>query len=211
MLEWLFGKSTKKLEEETKRSFSSVKSDISGVLKWLKHLDNKDKQLFDVVNELKQEMSSINDELTGLREAIDLAVGGEKNKPLFKKMGVYGKQTAVCDVQEGVQTAVQTGNFYDILRGLTSNERLLVFTLLNAGEGMKMSYEDLALVLGKERATVRGQINSIKQKNEGLIEEIIEKNGKKRVFVRPNMREKLSKYAKVRVRKKVKSNENYAE
>ena len=32
MFGWLFGKSTKKLEEETKRSFSSVKDDISGVI-----------------------------------------------------------------------------------------------------------------------------------------------------------------------------------
>jgi len=47
----------------------------------------------------------------------------------------------------------------------------------------------------------RGQINSIKQKSEGLIEEIVEKNGKKRVYVPEKVREKLLKYAKVRVRK----------
>ena len=65
---------------------------------------------------------------------------------------------------------------------------------------MKLSYEDLALLLGKERSTVRGQINSVKQKSPGIIEEITEKNGKKRVFVPEEIKEKLRKYAKVRVK-----------
>ena len=59
----------------------------------------------------------------------------------------------------------------------------------------------MALLLGKERSTIRGQINSIKQKSEGLIEEITEKNGKKRVFVPSEIKEKLAKYAKVRVKR----------
>jgi len=74
----------------------------------------------------------------------------------------------------------------------------LVFTLMNSD--MKLSYEDLALLLGKERSTIRGQINSIKQKSPGIIEEITEKSGKKRVFVPEEIREKLKKYAKVRVK-----------
>jgi chromosome segregation and condensation protein ScpB len=67
---------------------------------------------------------------------------------------------------------------------------------------MKLSYEDLALLLGKEKSTIRGQVNAIKQKKEGLIEEISEKNGKKRVYVPEEIKEKLAKYAKVRVGKK---------
>ena len=64
-------------------------------------------------------------------------------------------------------------------------------------------------MLGKERSTIRGQINSIKQKSENLIEEVIEKNGKKRVFIPEEMREKLLKKSKVRVKigKKGKKNE----
>jgi uncharacterized protein YoxC len=207
MFGWLFGHKEKRVEQETKKSFNAVKQDISGLIRWVKHLDNKDKQLFDVVNELKDEISSIRDEISGLREGIDLAVESQKGKQLFEKKAVFEKQTAVEGVQNDVQTPVQTGNFYEILRSLTNNERLLVFTLLNAGEGMKLSYEDLALLLGKEKATIRGQVNAIKQKSE-LIEEIVEKNGKKRVFVRPEIREKLAKYAKVRVGKKKKEAEN---
>jgi hypothetical protein len=55
-------------------------------------------------------------------------------------------------------------------------------------------------MLGKSRATIRGQVNAIKQKSEGLIEEIIEKNGKKRVFVPDEVKERMLKSVKVRVR-----------
>ena len=211
MFEWLFGSKHKKLEDKTHEGFNSVKNDMDAVGKWIKHLDMKDKQLFDLLNELKRDLSSVKDEVESLREGVDMAVEGEKDKQLFKKMAVFDKQTAVVGVEEVVQTAVQTGNFYDILKGLSGNERLVVFTLMNSD--MKLSYEDLALLLGKERSTVRGQINSIKQKSEGLIMEISEKNGKKRVYVPDEIREKLSKYAKVRVNngKKVRVNKKTKE
>jgi len=198
MLGWLLGKGGKQLEEETKKGFSAVKDDIDKVGKWIQHLHGQDKQLFDVVSELKSELSSVKTDIGELREAINLAREAERDKRVFKKLPVLHKQTADCVVQEAVQTPVQTGNIYDILKGLTSNERLLILTLMNQQE-MKLSYEDLAMLLGKERSTIRGQINAIKQKSEGLIEELIEKNGKKRVYVPQEIREKLSKYAKVRV------------
>ncbi|MEK6894083.1 MAG: hypothetical protein AABX10_01325, partial [Nanoarchaeota archaeon] len=100
--------------------------------------------------------------------------------------------------QEPVQTAVQTGNFHDILNGLSSNERMIVFTMMNTE--LKLSYEDIARLLGKERATIRGQINAIKQKSEGLIQELTEPNGKKRLYVNEEVRNKIEKYAKVRVK-----------
>lgn len=205
MFGWIFGKSNKKLAEETKKSFSLVKEDIEKVGKWIKHLDQTDKQLFDVLSEIKSELSTIRTEIDSMREGIDLVGMNDENKQLLKNSAVLGKQTAVEPVQEDVQTAVQTGNFADFLRSLSSNERLLIFTLLQSE--MKLSYEDLALLVGKERSTVRGQINAIKQKSEGLIEEFIEKNGKKRVFIPAEMKEKLSKYAKVRVRGKKKQEE----
>ena len=199
MLEWLFGKKEKKREEETKKSFSAVKKDMDEIAKWIKYLDSRDKQLFDELNVLKQDLSTVMEDLAGLREGIEIVNDGEENKQAFEKTAVRGKQTADLDVENDVQTAVQTGNFYEILKGLSGNERLLVMTLANSD--MKLSYEDLALLLGKERSTIRGQINSIKQKSEGLIEEITEKNGKKRVFVPSEIKEKLAKYAKVRVKR----------
>ncbi len=190
----------RELEQKTEKSFSAVKNDMDAVGKWVKHLDSNDKQLFDIVFSLKQEIASLNEELAAMREGIDLAVEEQKNKQVFKKLPVLSKQTSVEDVQKTVQTAVQTDNIYDILKNLSGNERLVVFTLLNSE--MKLSYEDIALLLGKERSTIRGQINAIKQKTDGLIYELVESNGKKRVFIPDDTKAKMQKYAKVRMGKK---------
>ena len=201
---WLFGKKrVELLEEETKNSFQQVKNDIAGVGKWIKHLDSKDKQVFEILGEIKRELATINEEVEGVKEAVSLVNLSVENKQLFKKAGVLSKQTDVYSVQEPVQTAVQTGNFYDILQGLSSNERLIVLTLMNSD--LKLSYEDIARLLGKERSTIRGQINAIKRKSDSLIQEITEANGKKRVYVSEEIKEKLEKYAKVRVKKARKS------
>lgn len=199
MFDWFSGGRVKKLEDKTKEGFDSVKKDFERVGAWIKHLDQHDKQLFDLLNSLKTELSSIREEIDGLREGISLVEFGTENKQLFKKSENLRKQTAVVRVQEAVQTPVQTGNFYDILNNFSANERLVIFALANATDGMKLSYEDLARLLGKERSTIRGQINAIKQKSEGLILELTEPSGKKRVYVGEEVRNKLLKYAKVRV------------
>ena len=191
-------KKIKKLENETRNSFSEVRKDFEGVGKWVKHLNNNDKQLFDLISELKRELASIEDEFNGLKEAVSLMNLSQEHKQVFKKTAVLPEQEGVYAVVEPVQTPVQTGNFHDILKGLTSNERLIVFTMMNTD--LKLSYEDLARLLGKERATIRGQINSIKQKSDSLVQELTEPNGKKRVFVSEEVRNKLEKYAKVRVK-----------
>jgi biotin operon repressor len=75
-----------------------------------------------------------------------------------------------------------------------------VYILLNSD--LKLSYDDLAAMLGKSRATIRGQINSIKQKSEGVVEEVIEANGKKRVFVPESVKEIMLKSGRVRIKGK---------
>jgi biotin operon repressor len=201
---WPFGnkKEVKELQEKTEKSFELVKQDIESVGKWLKHLDSKDKQLFDSIFLIKEEISTIREELESLREGLTLKSQDDEVKQVFKKLPVLSKQTADEDVQEIVQTAVQTDNIYGILNKLSGNERVIVLALMNSD--MKLSYEDLALLLGKERSTIRGQINAIKQKSEGLIEELTEKNGKKRVYIPEEIKEKMQKYAKVRVGKEKK-------
>lgn len=197
MFGWLFKKKDSNLEEKTNRSFAGVKKDMEVVGKWIKHLTTKDKQLFDMLNEMKIEIASVKDELESLRSGIELLEENQKNKQLLEKEPVLDKQTPVLDVEEAVQTPVQTANLYDFLKNLSANERALILTLMNSE--LKLSYEDLAMILGKERSTIRGQINSIKQKSEGLVEEIVEKNGKKRVYIPEEIKEKMVKYAKVRL------------
>jgi len=50
--------------------------------------------------------------------------------------------------------------------------------------------------------------NGIKQKSERIIEEIIEKNGKKRIYIPENIKEKILKKTKVRVKGDKKEEEN---
>ena len=102
------------------------------------------------------------------------------------------KQSVVYSNQTAVETAVETPN----LNNFSITERAILWILLNSD--IKLSYEDLATMLGKEKSTIRGQINSIKSKSECL-EEQIEKNGKKRLFIREEIKEKMLKKSKVRV------------
>ena len=73
---------------------------------------------------------------------------------------MFDKQTGVYAVQTGVQTGVQTPN----LDQFSVTERAIIWILLNSD--MRLSYDDLAAILGKERSTVRGHLNRIKQKSE---------------------------------------------
>jgi len=166
MFNWFFGdkKRVERLEEEIKSSFVSVKKDFEGVGKWIKHLHGSHEEVSKGISALKGELSTIKFELDEIREALSLKDLEAENKQLSKKQTAVQKNEGVYGVQKAVQTPVQTANFYELLHGLSSNERLLVFTLLNSSEDMKLSYEDIARLLGKERSTIRGQINSIKQK-----------------------------------------------
>lgn len=191
-------KEVKRVEEDTKKSFESVKKDINSIGKWIKHLDSeKDFQKKDIF-EIKEVLSSVQNELEGLKNVVSIMNELKSNKVFTKSKQLFKEKTPVCAVQTGVQTGVQTPNF----DGFSITERAIFWILLNSD--MKLSYDDLAAILGKERSTIRGQINSIKQKS-SLIDEIIEKNGKKRVFIPENIKEKLLKKSKVRVKTNKKS------
>ena len=199
----LFGKKVKKEEFEQHKgavqtALNKVKQDFSNVTKWIKHLDKEGSLIKNEISDIYEEISSIKDELGEIKEM--LAFGG--NPGLFKqRQTAVGKQTAVYTVQNSVQTPVQTA----FLDNLSASERALILILLNSE--MKLSYEDLAAMMGKESATVRGQINSIKQKCSGLIEEQIEKNNKKRLYIPEKVRNTILKKVKVRAKKGRKNEE----
>jgi len=200
MFEWLFGrkKSVERLEEDTKKSFEAVKDDIGSLSKWIKHLNSQDDKADGKFSDINDRLSSIETEIEGIKNSMALIETGFSKRLFKQKQTAVLKQTAVQGVYEPVQTAVQTGG-RDLFQGLSSMERALVYILLNSD--MKLSYDDLAAMLGKSRATMRGQVNAIRQKTEGLIEEIIEKNGKKRVFIPEEIRNIMLKNSKVRVSK----------
>lgn len=207
MFEWLFGKKkeVEELKKETRDSFSHVKNDIENISKWVKHLNSQDSKQEFKFSDLDARLSSIENEMEGIKNSISL-MDIANFKQLFKTpRRVFAKQTAVQGVQSAVQTPVQTGEIVN-LSTFSLMERALIMVLLNSD--MKLSYDDLAAMTGKSRATIRGQVNSIKQKSDGLIEEIIESNGKKRVFIPENIKEKLLKNVKVRVSNSKKRQKN---
>jgi len=203
MFGWFSGKKeAKRVEEDTKRGFEAVRKDITAVTGWIKHLDSeRDLQKKDI-REVKEVLATVQEELDGIKNVLSI-MSELKNKQVFKtSKQVFNKQTGVYAVQTPVQTGVETPN----LSQFSVTERAILWILLNSD--MRLSYDDLAAMLGKERSTIRGQINRIKQKNESLVEEVIEKNGKKRVFIPEEIREKMMKKAKVSVRPDKKAQKN---
>jgi predicted transcriptional regulator len=195
MFRWLFGnKDLGRVEEDTKKGFESVKKDITAVTGWIKHLNSEMNIQKRDIDEIKEVLSSVQEDLDGMKNVLSI-MNELKPKQLFKTTKqMFSKQTAVYPVQTGVQTGVQTPK----LNQFSVTERAILFVLLNTD--MKLSYEDIAAMLGKEKSTIRGQINSIKQKSEDLIEETIESNGKKRVYIPEETKEKMLKNSKVRVK-----------
>jgi len=190
-------KEINKIKEEIKNSFEKVKEDFVKVGEWITHFDVNNKAIKKDIEEIKSKIQELEE---GIKELGGAFLIGGSGLFKHKQTAVY-KQTNAVDVQTAVQTAVQTG----ILDRLTPSERAILLALLYSD--MKLSYEDLSFMLGKDKSTIRGQINAIKRKSESLIQEITEENGKKRVFVPEEVAKILLKNVKVRVRKNKKEEE----
>ena len=198
-------KEIEEIKKEVRGSFEKVKDDINKIGEWVNHLNNQDNSLKSHLNNLNDELSTLKDEVEQLKEVISL-FGDGISKQLFKtNRKLINKQTSVQDNQTAVQTAVQTSEFNGI-SNLSVTERAILWVLIN--NDLKLSYEDIAAILGKTTSTIRGQINSIKQKSEGIIEEYVESNGKKRIYLPEEIKEKLLKNRKVRVKVDTKPKKN---
>lgn len=181
------------LKEDVRKSFHAVKTDINKAAEWISHLHTKNNHHETKFEVLDHRLSTIENDLAEIKNFVSF-FSTRVNSRVFKQLSkqeqtaVY-KQTAV----EGVQTPVQTGVQSSIMNGfmghLSVMERAIVWVLLNTD--MKLSCEDIAAILNKERSTIRGQLNSIKQKSEGLISEHAENSGKKRFFVEERVKEML--------------------
>ena len=171
---WFFGKKEDKIHEKISElnnkiedSFFNVKGDMKNLGKWVTHFNDKHKGHEGELENMKFRLSSVEKTLEDIWTAVQTAVqtGRVSKQP----------QTDSRPKQLSVQKNLES------LRSLTAMERVVVWSLLNTD--LKMSYDDLCVVLGKDKSTLRGQINNIKQKNESLINEYTEKNGKKRFYI----------------------------
>jgi len=182
------------IKEETKKGFDSVKKDMNSISGWIEHLDSEKKLQKEDISDIKEQLSTMKQEIESVKEMISVMNDIRPQQVFKRKEQVSNKQTAVYPVQTAVQTGVQTPN----LDQFSVTERAILWILLNTD--MRLSYDDIAAVMGKEKSTIRGQINSIKQKSESIVKEFIEKNGKKRVYIPEEIKEKLLKKQKVRVK-----------
>lgn len=206
MFGWFSGgkKEADKVREESRKAFDAVKKDIDHVGKWIRHLNSKDGEHHEKISEFDMRLATIEKEMGEIKNLVS-GLQEDFSSELFKQpsTAVY-KQRAVEAVEKVVQTPVQTGveatflfgNGMNPLAQLTAMERALIYVLLNSD--LKLSYEDLSVILGKDKSTMRSQVNAIRQKCVGLLEEHIEKNGKKRVYIPEEIKQKLVKKAKMR-------------
>lgn len=172
---------------EIKSSFESVKQDVKKIGHWIHHLNSQDKKhedelkkVFDKIDEIEQNINEIKSFVSFFDTRI--------SKQVFKqRQTAVDKHTRVDGVQTVIQTAVQTA----FLKHLSVMERAIVWVLANTDPEMKLSCQDIATILGKDKSTVRGQLNNIKQKSEDLINESIDKEGKKRYWIDDEVREMI--------------------
>ena len=194
-----FGKNKEeKLKEEIAGSFDAVRDDIDKISGWIGHLnthhskhDDKLKQLFEEIIKIKADIDDIKNFISFFETSKSARVFKHPSTPVYK-------QTPVVGVQTPVQTGVQTSIFNSFLKNLSASERTIVWIVLNSE--LKLSCDDMAVLLGKSKATVRGQLNSIKSKSDGLVLEHLENNGKKRYYINPKIKESLIRQMKNRAR-----------
>jgi hypothetical protein len=195
MFRWFSKKRViEQVKDETKKGFESVKKDIEVVSNWIKYFDSEKNSHSEEINSIKEVLSLVKEEVEEIKNLVSVMVDLKPKKVFKTPKEMFNKQTPVYAVQTGVQTGVQTPK----LEQFSTTERAIIWVILNSD--LRLSYEDIATILGKEKSTIRGQINTIKQKSE-IIQESIEKNGKKRLYIPQEMREKILKKSKVRVEK----------
>lgn len=202
------------VEDAVKESFKHIKKDISSLSGWVKHFKDQhfdhhmhimnahDKvdEVHERINELESTIKELSKQLEDVQTPVQIKQEQTVVRPntrldMFKQPSKQEK------------TAVQTDKFS---KGLTPMERAIVSILLNTD--MKLTYDDLSIALGRDKSTIRGQMNNIKQKRENLIVEVLEPTGRKRfyieektkgkVFKERNTIKKSSRAVKVRVKKK---------
>jgi hypothetical protein len=196
-----FGKRKEEiLNREIKSSFENIKGDITKIGSWIDHLHTRDGKHDDKISELYEEILKIKEDIDGIKSFISFFDNQLSNRVFKQQPTAVDKQTAVEGVQTRVQTPVQTPIFNAFLKNLSVSEKAIVWVVLNSE--MKLSCEDISALLGKDKATVRGQLNSIKRKNDSLIMEQIELNGKKRYYVEPRIKEMIVAQLRAKTRTK---------
>ena len=189
-------------------SFSNIKKDMGDISGWLGHFknrhDDQDKK-FELLNYRINNIEEVLEELRDVWTRVQTAVqtGG-----LSKQPQTDSRPNSRPKLSKQAENSEEL-SMINRLKNLTMMERAIVWALLNTD--LKLSYDDLSVALGKDKSTLRGQINNIRTKSESLVEEYTEKDGKKRFFISEKKKNEILKgigrKEKVvqKIKKKVKS------
>jgi len=189
---WLFGKKRDVIKEihfKLDNSFSNIKKDFTKVSTWVTHLEDHRKRHDERLSRIEGKVAIFEELIQKLQEKEDF-------NQVFKH-----KQTD-CLNKQPFKRVFKRGEIDDqtemssILSSLTVMERAAVWVLLNTE--LKLSYEDMAVTLGKNKNTMRVQMNNIKRKCEGLISESMDLEGRKRLYIGDNIKENVLKTVKIK-------------
>ena len=202
------------VEDAVKESFNHIKKDISSLSGWVKHFKDQHfdhhvniQNTHDKVDEAHRRINELESTLYELADKLEAVQTPVQIKQEQTVVRPNTRLDMSKQPSKQAKTTVQTDKFS---KGLTPMERAIVSVLLNTD--MKLTYDDLSIAIGRDKSTIRGQMNNIKQKRENLIYEVLEPTGRKRfyidektkgkVFKERNTIKKSSRVVKVRVKKK---------
>jgi len=176
------------INDSLKNSFSKIKEDMFSLSSHVENLHDYKKNHSELIENLDSRIKILENFIEDVLTNQALVQTESLSKQT--QTNVRPKRTSVL-----VQTEV-----LESLKRLTPMERSLVWALLNTD--LKLSYSDLARILGKDESTVRGQVSNIKRKTDSLVLEKSENNGQKRFYIEERVKNKIMKKYKVKTKKK---------
>lgn len=172
--------------KKVKNSFINVKNDMQKILEWISFLKINYEKSENRLSEIEKNLENMKIRILNLEE--------DKNRAAVWTADQTAVQTAVQNwtAVRPKQTAVQkeVGDLEKYFNGLTWREGELLSILLNTER--EMDYNDLCEMVGRDQSTLRGQVNKIKIKYPGAIEETVTNKGKKSFSMNQELKEKIS-------------------
>lgn len=166
-----------------KNSFSNIKKDFEHVISRVDHLHSKKDEHHNKLDKLDKRLREIEVFFEMMKEKEAEFI----HKGALSKQSVQTGRTGV--VRTAVQTPVFQTGFLGKLKSLTPTERNLVWSLVNTD--LKLSYDDISVVIGKDKSTVRGLMNSVRRKYDDIVSEATEENGRKRFFIEEDIKSEV--------------------
>jgi len=179
------------LNKSVSISFSNLKNDMKEVGGWITHFKEKHETHDDKFERMHKRLENVEKGLEEIKEIWTRVQTGVQTRV---QTGQTGVQTRVGKTDVRLKQMSVQANTLEKLKNLSVMEKGVMWVLLNSD--IKMSYEDICLMLGKNKSTLRGQINNIKLKSPGLIKEVVENDGTKKFYVDENVKDEVLKRTK---------------